>query len=195
MKSAPDSVFVQVSTGGDHLGLNREIPGSLHLAEIRGTARPHQGLQPPLLSGTHDLDLKIAAAGRTAEVISGPAGCQGARVGAVEYWKAPGRRRCTQGSDRGPAVLYNQEPVSTELARLVWRGVPPWRRALKSVRGAPDGGTIPVQVPAGDVKDRIDVELALILPDVGERNVLRVTDEPGCLMIQRCGALFEGADP
>jgi hypothetical protein len=63
VQAAPDPIVVQISTGGDDLGLNREVPGPLHFAEIRRAPGAHQSLQLPLPLGAHDLDLEIPATG------------------------------------------------------------------------------------------------------------------------------------
>src|SRR4051812_5060105 len=76
VQRAADPVIIEVGAGGDDLRLDGIVACAFHLAEIRGAARTHQGLQPPLPFGTHDLDLEIAATSRTAGVISCAAGGQ-----------------------------------------------------------------------------------------------------------------------
>jgi hypothetical protein len=52
-----------------------------------------------------------------------------------------------------------------------------------------------MQVAARHMEYRVYVEVALIFPDIRERDVLSMTNEPGGLMIQGGGPLLQGAHP
>jgi hypothetical protein len=84
VQAATDSIVVEVAAGGDNLGLDREISGPFHFAEIRRAPGSHQSLQLPLPFGAHDLDLEIAATSGPTQIIGGAAWSQGARIAATQ---------------------------------------------------------------------------------------------------------------
>src|SRR5690349_15830966 len=84
MEGAANPVFIQIIACRNDLGLQREVTGPLHLAEIRRSPRAHQGLETPLPFGAHDLDLEIAAAGRSPGVVCRAAWGRGTRVCPVD---------------------------------------------------------------------------------------------------------------
>jgi hypothetical protein len=51
-----------------------------------------------------------------------------------------------------------------------------------------------VEVAAGHVKDRLDVEISLAPPEITEGDVLGVPQQPGGLVVQRLVAFLQGAD-
>jgi hypothetical protein len=193
MQAAANPIVVEVPTGGDDLGLDREVSSPFHFAEIRRAAGSHQSLQLPLALSAHDLDLEVPAAGRATQIVGSTAWGQRTRVTAIEDWEAAGRLR--QASNRGSAVLHNQKAVPRESAGLFPFVRPAGSRPSVAVRHTLGTGSIPTQVSAGDMQHRVDVEFSLILPQVVEADVLRVADEPGCFMVERGGAFLQGADP
>ncbi len=182
MQGACNAIVVEEPARGDDLRLDREIPGPFHLAEIRRAARTHQGLQSALAAGAHDLDLEIAAAGGSAGVIGRAAGCQGAGVLPIENRKATGR--WPEDANRLTPVLHDEEPVRPDATLLLGLIGTAGHRPAESVRGTLRRGSLPAQELAGNVEGRFDVELALVLPDFGECDVLSMPDEPGGLVVQ-----------
>jgi hypothetical protein len=73
MQAAANPIVVEVPTSRDDLGLDGEVAGAFHFAEIRRAARSHQGLQLPLALRAHDLDLKVPAAGGPTQIVGGTA--------------------------------------------------------------------------------------------------------------------------
>jgi hypothetical protein len=61
--------------------------------------------------------------------------------------------------------------------------------------GAASGSAISLKIPAGHVEHRVDIQLTLVLPEIVEGDPLGMADEPGGLVVQGSGALFQGADP
>jgi hypothetical protein len=162
VEAAPDPVVVQIPAGRDDLGLDGEIARPLHLAEIRRATGTHQGLQLSLPFGAHDLDLKVTAASGTPQIVGRAAGSQGARIPGGEH------RQTTRGgwehANYGLAVLHDQESIAAQtpgLFRLV--GVT-WGGTAEAIRGAVGTAPIALQVPARDMKHRVHVQLAFILP-------------------------------
>ena len=45
VEATANPVVIQIAAGGNDLGLDREVSCAFHLAEIRRTAGPHQGLE------------------------------------------------------------------------------------------------------------------------------------------------------
>src|SRR3954466_13407746 len=126
VQSAADAIIVQITTGGDQFGLDREVSCPVHFAEIRRPAGSHQSLQLALPFGAHDLDLEVPAAGGASEIVGCPAGGQRAGIAAAQDRKGSGGRR--QMPHGGAPVLYNKKPIPTETSRLVL------------LAGAPGGG-------------------------------------------------------
>jgi len=193
MQGTADPIIIKIGAGGDDLCFDREIPRPFHLAEIRWAPGTHQGLQPALPLGTHDLDLEVAAAGSPAGIVRGSARGQRTRVGRAENGEAvAGKRECPEGS---PPALDNEKSILTQLARLLPANGPAWRGSREAVGGAAGGASVWLQETARDVQRGVDVELPLILPDIIEADVLSVTDEPSGLVIQRGVPLFERPHP
>ena len=117
-------------------------PGPLHLAEVRRAAGPHQGLQPALLLGAHDLDLEIPAAGRAPRCVRGATGRRSAQgfaplsTGSARQVRR--RRRTRAAVDRSP-LLHDQEPVAAQPAGLL----EPARTARQRAAEAVSAGTRP----------------------------------------------------
>jgi hypothetical protein len=193
MQAAADPIVVEVPAGGDDLGLDGEVAGSFYFAEIRRPARTHQGLQPPLPLGTHDLHLKIAAAGSSPKIIRSPAGGEGARVSGAEYGKAVGRQR--KRPNCGSAVLHDHKAIAIQSAGLFGPVGSPGNRPLETVGGTLSRGALVMQISAGNPQHRVHVQLALILPEVVKRDVLSVSDEPGGLMVEGGSAFLQWTDP
>src|SRR3954452_24583690 len=150
VQSAADAIIVEITTGGDQFGLDREVSCPVHFAEIRRPAGTHQSLQLALPFGAHDLDLEVSAAGGAPEIVGGPARGQRAGIAATQDRKSPGRRR--QMPNSGAPVLYNDKPVPAEPSRLVLAPGGPGGRAPKSMRIALGFRTIIAQVSAGHVE-------------------------------------------
>jgi hypothetical protein len=57
-------------------------------------------------------------------------------------------------------------------------------------------GWVPGEEPTGDVEGRLDVEILIRLPKIGEEgDVLGMADQPGGLVIAASGSIIEGGDP
>jgi hypothetical protein len=182
VKTAGDSIVIQEAAGRDDFGLDREVTRPLYLAEIRRPPGTHQCLQPSFPTGTHDLDLEVAAACCAAGIVGRPAWGQGAGVLRVQYRQASWGRRKRSG--HGTAVLHHQEPIPSQPAPLLGLVGPAGCGPPEAMRGALSNGTLTPKVPARDVEGGIHVELPSILPDIGKRDVLRVPNQPGGLMVQ-----------
>src|SRR3954451_3542755 len=189
VQSAADAIIVQITTGGDQFGLDREVSCPVHFAEIRRPAGSHQSLQLALPFGAHDLDLEVSAAGGAPEIVGGPARGQRAGIAAAQDRKSSGRRR--QIPNGGASVLYNKESIPAQPSRLVLPAGAPGSGSPKPVRCALGLRTIVAQVSARYVEHGVHVQLASVVPDIVEGDPLRVTDEPGRLVIQRGVPLFE----
>jgi hypothetical protein len=126
-------------------------------------------------------------------MIRGSARGQSARVGGGENRKATGRGR--EGADSRPPVFDNEKSVATQPARLLPSKGPAWRGSGEAVGCTAGGAPVWLQETARDVQRGIDVELALIFPDIMEADVLSMTDEPGGLVIQGGVPLFESTHP
>jgi hypothetical protein len=188
MEGAADPIIIEKGAGGDDLCLDGEIPRPFHLAEIRRAPRTHQGLQPALPLGTHDLDLEVTATRRSAGMVRGSARGQSARVGPAENRKAPGSRlECPHG---GPPVFDNQKAVRSQPARLLPSDGPVGQGSAEAVSCAAGSAPVWLQETARDVQRSVDVKLTFIFPDLMEADVLGVTDEPGALVIQGGVPLF-----
>src|SRR5687768_13817121 len=109
VQAAADPIVIQITAGGNDLGLDREVPGAFHLAEIRRTTGPHQGLEALLAAGAHDLDLQIPAAGGPPAVICGATRCQRARVLSLKHRETA--RRLRQAPSYYPPVLHELKAV------------------------------------------------------------------------------------
>jgi hypothetical protein len=193
MQGAADPILVEIGAGGNDLCLDGEIARPFHLAEIRRTARTHQGLQPVLPLGTHNLDLEVAATRRPTGIVRGSARGQSARIGRGENRKTTGgRRECPDG---GPPVFDDEKLVPAQLARLLPSDWSAGRGSSEAIGGAAGGAPLCLQEAAGDVERGINVKLTLIFPDVIEADVLGVTNEPGGLVIQGGVPLFERTHP
>jgi hypothetical protein len=55
-------------------------------------------------------------------------------------------------------------------------------------------GSVAPQVSAGNMEDGVHIQFTLILPDIGECDMLGVAQEPGGFVIERGGPLFEGTN-
>lgn len=195
MKRAGHPVILQESARGDHLGLEREVPGPLHLTEIWRLAGAHQGLQAPLALGAHDLDLQIPAAGGGHGVVGRTAGGGGAGVVAVhDRERVGGWRRMLEGPRHQPFRVHDAEPVLPQTAELCPVRRPSGRRAFESVNPATGRHAILSQMTAGYVEHGVHVEVILVGPGLAEGDLLRVPQQPGRLVIEGGGAIFQRAD-
>jgi hypothetical protein len=97
--------------------------------------------------------------------------------------------------NRRSTVIDDEEAIPTQTAGLVRLVGPTRSGSVKSVGGAAGRGAVTVEVPAGDVEHRLHKELGLVLPDLGEGDVLGMTEKPGGLVIERGGAVLQGTDP
>jgi hypothetical protein len=176
VERAADAVVVQITARGDYFGLDREIAGPLHLAEIRRPAGSHQGLQFALPFGAHDLDLEVPAAGCSPLVVRRPAGRQRAGITAAQHRKVSGRRR--QPAHGRAAVFHDHKPVPAQSPGLVRVARASGSGSPVTVGGAFSFRAVAAQIPAGDMKHGVDVQLSLILPQIVERNSLGVADQP-----------------
>jgi hypothetical protein len=55
-------------------------------------------------------------------------------------------------------------------------------------------GSVAPQVTAGNMEDGVNIQFTLILPDLGECDMLGVPQEPGGFVIERGGPFFQGTD-
>jgi hypothetical protein len=193
VKAAADAIVVEEPTGGNDLGLDGEVAGPGHLAEIRRSPGTHQGFEPTLPLGTHDFDLQVTATGSSPGIVGGPAGCQGTGVRAAQHREAPPGR--VQGPYRRTTVLHDEETVPIETARLLRLVRSPGSGSLESVGDALCGRATSPEIPTWDVQHRLDVELAPVFPDLGKGDVLGMAEKPGGLMVQGGVSLLERADP
>jgi hypothetical protein len=193
VQGAANAIIIQICTGGDDLRLDRKVAGPFHLAEIRRPARSHQSFQLALLFGAHDLDLEITAAGGAPNVVSRSASCQGARVSTGNDRQAAGWG--WQRSNHPAPALHDQKALATEATSLLRPVRPARRRSGKAVRGTFRPGALHSQEPAGYVEHGVDVQLPFVFPKIVKGDPLGVTNEPGGLVIQGGGALFQGAYP
>jgi len=182
MQAATDPIVIQEAAGRDDLGLDREVSRAFYLAEIRGTARAHQGLEPLLPAGAHDLDLQVPAAGGAPGVICGPARRHGARIFGLEHREAPKRLR--QASAHDSTILHHQKPVTSEAAQLLGLVSAARCPPQEPMGGALCHRTFAPKVAAADMERRVDVELPVVLPDLRERDMLGVPEQPGCLVVE-----------
>jgi hypothetical protein len=61
--------------------------------------------------------------------------------------------------------------------------------------GGAAGATVPgVEIPAGDVKDCVGIQVVLSSPEILERDALRVPQQPGRLVVEGGAPLLEPAD-
>jgi hypothetical protein len=193
MQRTTNPVVVQKGASGDDLGFDREITGSLDLAEIRRAPGTHQGFESSLPPGAHDLNLEIAAAGRSPGMVGGPARRQGTGVGPGQDGKGtPGRLK---GSNRHFPILDDHESVLSHPSGLLFSPGPAGSRTREAVSLAPAGGAIPVEITAGDVEHGVHVQLAFIFPDFVKCDVLGVPDQPGGFMIQGSVPFFQRTNP
>lgn len=195
---AVDLVIVEKSAGGDDLGTYRKWALPLHLAEVRGLARPDQRLQSPLPSGAHDLNLKVAAAGGSSSVVCGPAGGPDAGIGSCVHRQLSGRtgdRQQHPGDE--PAFFHHPEPIAPKSARCRQRRRPGPIGAVET-KGLAALAAIPIgaEQSAGNVKGRLHVEVLVVLPQVREkRNIFGVADQPGCLLVSASRPGVQAGDP
>jgi hypothetical protein len=92
-------------------------------------------------------------------------------------------------------IIHDPELITSQLARLrrsgpVVRGAP-----LEAVSGTAGRAILHHEIPAGDVEDGIDVEVALVPPELAERDLLGMPEQPGCFMIEGGRPFFDLADP
>ena len=66
---------------------------------------------------------------------------------------------------------------------------------LEAMGGAAGRTILHREIPAGDVEDGVDVEIALGPPQLAKRDLLGMPEQPGCLMIERGRPFLELADP
>jgi hypothetical protein len=98
-------------------------------------------------------------------------------------------------ANRRSTVLHDEEAIPTQTARLVRLVRAARSGSPESVGGAVGRGAVTVEVSARDMEHRLDVELARILPDLGEGDVLGMAEKPGRLVVERRGSVLEWADP
>ena len=147
-----------------------------------------------MLAGTHDFDLEVAAAGRPAGVIRGPAWGGRAWVpGRLEDRELAARKPGFAGHE--PHVVHNAEAVVTQQARLRWLRSSAGGGTAKTVSGTSRRAVSDLQVAAGDVEHGIDVEVPFTFPEVTERDLLGMSQQPGRLVIEGRAPFFQCTDP
>lgn len=180
-----DSVIGQEAAGRDEFGAQRKGALSVHLAEVGRLAAPDQGLQAQFPRGAHDFDLEVAAAGCPLAVVGGAAGSPDTRIGAgmdrqLARWSGKGR----QLPFAEPAALHDGESVSPESPGFRRNRNSGAERSAVSMSRTGPPGAIPGEVPARYLEERLDVEVAVVRPQVGaEGNAPGVSQQPGGLMI------------
>ena len=93
--------------------------------------------------------------------------------------------------------IYDAKSIPAESPRRHRRPAR-WLGAGEAMRPAPGGFTLLGlgEETAGDVELRRDVEIAVVFPKIGEEgDSLRVTHEPGRLMVGGAGSVIEAGDP
>jgi len=197
MEHAGHPVGPQKPAGGNHLGIEGKLSLALHLAEIGAFPGPNQGLETLFPGGAHDLDLEVPATGRAPLVVGGPAGGGRTGIGLLKYREAPG-----PGWGRGelsggePTPLHDAEAVAAQLpggGDSFWRSRGP---ALEPMGGTVrESGSIPEE-SAGDQELGRDVEVVVVLPEVGEEaDPVGVTQEPGRFVVPGPGSVVQCGNP
>src|SRR6185312_5181040 len=132
VQGTTDAIVVEIPAGRDYLRLDGVVPRTFHLAEIRGAARTHQGLQFALPIGAHNLDLEVAAACRPPQVVGRPTRGQSAGVTTGQDGKPSGSGG--QVANLLPPVLYHHETITLQLTRLARLRGAAWVRSRKAMR-------------------------------------------------------------
>lgn len=121
-------------------------------------------------------------------MVGGFAGRRGAGVGECDDRKTP------QGRGKLPAgqlgTLDHPESIPAQSSRLLGDGSSAELTGVTVHAAARPLWLFP-QVPAGDPNDRIDVEIAPIVPDLPECHPLGMSCEPRGLVIERGQAILE----
>ncbi len=198
MQGTVETVLVKVATGGDHFRFERIAALAGDLAEIRRKPGTHQRLEGMVLPGTHDLDLKVPAAGRSPAMVRGGAGRNGAGIDPIEgiVHHREGTRGRSEFKVGHLMAGDHAEPLLIDLARL---GSPPggrWHGPGVAQGGATrlPGAGAGLQVAAADVKDRVDQQILTPASQGPETDALGMSQEPGGLMVGGAALAAQGGD-
>ncbi len=91
-------------------------------------------------------------------------------------------------------IVHDPEPIATQLP-LLGRPEPIARSPpLEAMGGAAGRAILHREVTAGDVEDRVHVQIAVGAPQLAKRDLLGVAKQPSRLMIKGGRSLLELAD-
>lgn len=192
VECAIDSVGAEVTARGDELHVQGIFLGAHHFAEVRRLAGADKRFQAGLLAAAEDFDLEVAAAGGAPGIVCRPAGCAHARVVRQNREPIPGVHRVP-----GPevAMIHEPEPAPAELPGLRRPRGTSRRPAFESMRQARGPISRLLQEPAGHVQRRLYHQAPVQVVQAAEIHELRVTQEPGRLVIEGVVAFVQVPDP